>query len=160
MRQACNLREITVGMMPYTGIRLQDGTAFPAGNNAVAWPGQLTAGVGGITAPLATGGVGNVNMYLDSGIQTMTKYLPLAGGTIDVTDWHQSAFNTILHELSHHILNTDDIALANPPADGQANNVANGTRRALACVAQAPADAYRNAENWGIFLEAVHRGIT
>jgi hypothetical protein len=58
----------------------------------------------------------------------------------------QDKFETLVHELSHLILQTDDEKLAN-------GKTAYGAQRALKLVQEDPARAQNNAENWGFFVE-------
>jgi hypothetical protein len=55
----------------------------------------------------------------------------------------QSKFETIVHELTHLILNTDDVE----PPYGETNCI-NKARNS-------PSDAQKNAENWGFFVETM-----
>ena len=77
----------------------------------------------------------------------------ITGGVVDTGVYdpqvsnNQSQFETVIHELTHVILSTNDEKLAN-------NDDAYGTNRALQLAGQNMALAKTNAENWGCFIEA------
>lgn len=75
-------------------------------------------------------------IHLNSAWNQMPKYS-------ERTQHIQSKFETIVHELTHLILNTEDI----DPPYGEIN-----------CINKAknsPRDAQNNAENWGFFVESM-----
>ncbi len=79
----------------------------------------------------------------------LKKFLPkLADETVSTADPGQSQLNTILHELSHLIIATDDEKLETGAIAYSASNA-----RLLAI--ENTTKALNNAENWGIFIEAV-----
>lgn len=71
---------------------------------------------------------------------------PAAGPLINANQFLQSQFNTLVHELSHVCLSTQDVL--------GAGGTAYGTQRAAALAVANPAQAQNNAENVGIFVEA------
>jgi hypothetical protein len=58
----------------------------------------------------------------------------------------QSQFETLVHELSHLVLNTNDETLSS-------GVTAYGGSNARTLAAQSPDKAKNNAENWGFFIE-------
>ncbi len=139
LRSNINVRTIKVGFAP-----LDD-----RGANAAAWRNNGLA----FSTPL--GGAGTVdNMNLDVGFNSLPTYLPLNGGQVDASFYSQSKFETLVHELSHLFLNTKDVPTKWEP-DGSVAKEAYGAKRAAKLAVADPAKAKRNAENWGIFVEAV-----
>ena len=73
-------------------------------------------------------------------------------GTTPLSQYNgQDKFETLVHELSHVILGTEDVPLQNGATAYQADNA-----RALARQTRGKVDrrsAYNNAENWGFFVE-------
>ena len=132
MRSRINLIQINVG---FESMKERD-----VDTNASAFPGA-------VTSLNPTSNRGGQHVFLDLNFKNLPNYLPLSGGLIDASDYHQSQFNTFAHELSHLILNTDDEELNN-------GDEAYGTEQALQLVGENVAKAKNNAENWGIFIEA------
>jgi hypothetical protein len=139
MKSIINLQEVHV---EFTRLADRD-----AGTNAAAAPGLLTS----IDPGKAQTFKGR-NVRLDVAFHHLPSRLPLTGGTINAGGYYQSKLETILHELSHAILSTNDEDLAN-------GNTAYGAQQAAALAVENPALAKTNAENWGIFIEAcgVHK---
>jgi hypothetical protein len=97
------------------------------------------------------------SVFLDAAFKKLPRFLPIVGaGTarkIDASGWKQSQLNTLIHELSHLLLGTEDVV----GASGESY----GTQRAEALAKANPSGAQNNAENWGIFVEAIgHHGIS
>lgn len=91
---------------------------------------------------------GEVPVELGTTFRTLPVYLPMfPDGTVDNTGWNQSQLETLIHELSHLLLGTADVLL------GGAKE-AYGAKRAAKLALESPSAALRNAENWGIFIEA------
>jgi cell fate (sporulation/competence/biofilm development) regulator YlbF (YheA/YmcA/DUF963 family) len=88
-------------------------------------------------------------VMINEGFAKLKKFLPkLADETVSTADPGQSQLNTILHELSHLIIKTVDEKLTSGAIAYSASNA-----RALAI--ESTTKALNNAENWGIFIEAV-----
>jgi hypothetical protein len=140
MRRIINLQVITIGVM--------DLAEQTKGTNASALPNSATSIVPGTNTDYK-----GRQVLLDKSYSKLPRYLPQAGGIIDRGQYdpqrsvNQSRFETVLHELTHVILNTDDERLAS-------GENAYGTFRASQLVGENPVQAQNNAENWGIFLEA------
>lgn len=128
-----NLQDISVGFMD---LGERDRTT-----NAAALPGSVTSIVPGSTTDYK-----GRNVLLDVAFHTLPKLLPLNGGVADASFYSQSKFETVIHELSHAILSTNDELLTN-------GSTAYGTQNALALVGESVALAKTNAENFGIFVE-------
>ncbi|MBW2481058.1 MAG: hypothetical protein JRF38_13810 [Deltaproteobacteria bacterium] len=71
--------------------------------------------------------------------------LPIYCNPDPATTVGQSQFETVVHELSHLILNTDDIV--------HNGNTAYGATAARNLAAADANNAKKNAENWGLFVE-------
>jgi len=140
LRRIINLQEISVGVS-----RLSDRSRA---ENANALPGSATSIVPGTNTvdPLPL-------VQLNSAFLKLPRYLPRTGGTVDTGVFdaakcnNQSMFETVVHELTHVILSTNDENLLN-------GDTAYGTNRALQLVGENAALAKTNAENWGCFIEA------
>lgn len=134
LRNTLNTETITIGF--------EDLRSRNAGTNASAY----------------TAGIASVPLYaraidLNLAFKGLPDYLPLnGGGTIRNDGWIQSKFETLVHELSHLVLDTDD--------EMWNGHEAYGTKRASRLAANNPRVAKNNAENWGIFVEAVSRKIS
>ncbi len=86
---------------------------------------------------------------INEGFARLPKFLPkLANGIVSLAAPGQSQLNTILHELSHAIIGTEDEQLAHGQTAYTARNARDLANRF-------PRRAQNNAENWGIFIEAV-----
>lgn len=139
-RSNINVRSIRVGFA----------TLDDRGSNAAAYAARTLD----FSKKLAGTGADD-NMNLDTGFSSLPEYLPrMPDGTVDASGWNQSKFETIVHELSHLFLNTTDVVLR-ADADGNPTKEAYGAKRAAKLAANNPAAAKTNAENWGIFVEAV-----
>lgn len=90
---------------------------------------------------------GGAPVFLGEGFRNLPLLLPLAGTQIDASGWIQSQFETLVHELSHLLLGTIDVKFT----DG---STAYGTEAAAELATFGSTHAFRNAENWGIFIEA------
>jgi hypothetical protein len=91
---------------------------------------------------------GEVPVELGTNFRSLPMYLPMfPDGTVDNTGWNQSQLDTLVHELSHLLLGTKDKTLAN-------GKEAYGAKRASKLALESPQRALKNAENWGIFIEA------
>lgn len=118
------------------------------GANAAAFASPDRAVSLNLGSMLAHVPLGDVPVELGTTFRTLPMYLPMAvDGTVDNTDYNQSQLETVIHELSHLLLGTDDVDLAN-------GKTAYGAKRASKLVLENPAGALNNAENWGIFIEA------
>jgi Lysine-specific metallo-endopeptidase len=144
MRSAINVKSITVGFMELDQRDVD--------TNAAAWNDkQRHVDLGDSFNHTGTNAFGQKRamVYINLGFRGMPTYLQRLGdGTIDAADGYQSKFETLVHELSHFLLGTRDKKLTS-------GNAAYGAKRAVKLVAQDPAKAKSNAENWGIFVEAV-----
>ena len=134
MRRVINLQEITIGV--------RDLDERNTGENAAALPGSATSIVPGTTQSYK-----GRQVLLNSAFNRLPRYLPMSNGVTDTTGWNQSKFETVIHELTHVILSTDDEKLAN-------GNNAYGAQRAKDLATENSAKAKNNAENWAIFIEA------
>ena len=134
MRSIVNLQDVSIGFMDLKERNVR--------TNAAALPGSLTSIVPGSTTNYK-----GRNVLLDVAFKTKPAFLPLAGGLIDASAYNQSKFETLIHELSHAILSTNDEKLVS-------GKEAYGSKRALKLVTENIALAKTNAENWGIFVEA------
>jgi hypothetical protein len=139
LKSIINLQDVHV---EFTSLKDRD-----AGTNAAAAPGLLTS-----IDPAQAQTFKGRNVRLDVAFHQLPSRLSLTGGTIDASFYNQSKFETIIHELSHAVLSTNDEDLAN-------GKTAYGAKRAAALATQDSALAKTNAENWGIFVEAcgVHK---
>jgi hypothetical protein len=148
LRRICNLQDIAV--------RFRDVQDHDRGENAAGYVGSATSidprrmryydGQSIVQNVGFTGG----SVFLNVHFSSMNMYLPYVGGvpgTVDSTAWHQSRFETFVHELSHVVLSTADHTFNGQHAYGRQN--------AAALAVFSPALAKTNAENWGIFIEAV-----
>ena len=90
---------------------------------------------------------GEAPVELGEGYRSLPLLLPLSGGQIDASGWIQSQFETLVHELSHLLLGTVDVTYT----DG---STAYGTQSAALLATFGSTHAFRNAENWGIYIEA------
>lgn len=140
MRAILNLQDVHVS---FRTLMERDAT-----ENAAALPGSISSIVPGTTSNYQ-----GAQVILNLNFSRLPNYLPLSAGLIDASAYNQSKMNTFFHELSHAIHSTTDEALTN-------GNTAYGTQQALALVGQDTAKAKKNAENWGIFLEACGFGET
>lgn len=138
LRANLNIRTITVG---YEELSARD-----SGTNAGAWNDftkRLNLGTNLSQIP-----TGRSAIELDMGFRSLPLYMPLDGTRlIDATGYNQSKFETLIHELSHLLLGTKD--------EDWNGKDAYGAKRASRLAANNPAKAKNNAENWGIFIEAV-----
>jgi hypothetical protein len=91
---------------------------------------------------------GDAPVELGEGFRSLPLLLPLTGGQVDASDYNQSQFETLVHELSHLLLGTTDVKFD----DG---TTAYGAEAAAELATFGSTHAFRNAENWGIFVEAV-----
>lgn len=91
---------------------------------------------------------GEAPVELGEGFRSLPLLLPLAGGRVDASAYNQSQFETLVHELSHLLLGTSDVKYT----DG---TTAYGAESAALLATFGSTHAFRNAENWGIFIEAV-----
>lgn len=131
MRSKMNVDTVKVSFLP---LHMR-----PLPWNAAA---ATSAGLVGLGTPLPQA-MGS-NLFLGRFYRGLPDYLPVDGaGQIDGTALHQSKLNTLVHELSHNILGTQDHAY--------------GTHDSLML---APVNASVNAENFGIFVEACSRNIS
>lgn len=95
----------------------------------------------------AHGGITS-EVYLNEAFSGLPSYLvKKADNTVDDSFWNQSKFNTIVHEVSHLILGTAD--------ETYHGRTAYGAERAAQLARRRVSRAKNNAENWGIFIEAV-----
>ena len=142
MRSNLNLRSIVVGFVTLKSRQSHQ--------NARAWnvsAPQLALGKS-LAAP---GADGLSTIELDLNFNGLPDYLRVLGdGTIDASAGHQGRFQTVIHELTHVLLGTKDLKLAN-------GNIAYGAMNAAALAKEDPKKARENAENWGIFIEACGR---
>lgn len=138
-RSNINVRTIKVGFAPRDD----------RGANAASW--RTKNGLDFSTQLNGTGT--NDHMNLDEGFSSLPEYLPLQGGVVDATFYSQSKYETLVHELSHLLLNTKDVPVGFD-SDGDVKE-AYGAKRSAKLAINDPAKAKRNAENWGIFVEAV-----
>lgn len=138
LRANLNIRTITVG---YEELNARD-----SGTNAGAWNDftkRLNLGTDLSHIPIGRSGI-----ELDMAFSSLPLYMPLDGNRqIDVTGYNQSKFETLIHELSHLLLGTKD--------EDWNGKDAYGAKRASRLAANNPVKAKNNAENWGIFIEAV-----
>jgi len=136
IRSNLNIRSISVGFMA-----LQ---ARVSSQNARAWNiGMPQLSLGSNLAPPGSGGINTIE--LDVGFKILPDYLPKAtNGTVDASAYHQSKFETLVHELTHVLVGTKDEALAS-------GATAYGAQNALALAAENPTKAFNNAENWCAF---------
>jgi len=156
-RRIINLQNVKVGFRDLNERQVYDPTRARApgrtgqggfvsvvdGENAAALPGSLTS-----IDPGTGSNYKGRHVLLNEEFKTLPTYLPRTGaGLIDSSDYYQSKFNTLLHEISHVILNTNDELLNN-------GDEAYGAENAETLVGESTALAYTNAENWGIFIEA------
>jgi hypothetical protein len=140
LRRIINLQEIAVGVSKLSERDITE--------NANALTGGATSIVPGsnIVDP-------DPEVQLNSAFLTQPRYLPRTGSVVDAGLYdpnrsnNQSQFETVIHELTHVILSTNDELL-------QSGEKAYGTHRALQLVGENPAVAQTNAENWGCFIEA------
>ncbi|MGB3244413.1 MAG: M35 family metallo-endopeptidase [Sulfitobacter sp.] len=141
MRSQINVRTINVG---FEKLNDRDSTT-----NASAWPSAGKIGFGNNMAHVGASSA----VDLDMNFKNLPMFLPLAAGAIDSTAAHQSKLNTLIHELSHLLVGTDDEFINGAEAYG--------AQAAEAIAAANVPDAKNNAENWGIFIEAVgHHNTT
>lgn len=91
--------------------------------------------------------VGEAPVELGEGYKQLPKLLPQAAGQVDASGWIQSQFETLVHELSHLLLGTIDVKYT----DG---STAYGTEQAALLATFGSEHSFKNAENWGIFIEA------
>lgn len=128
-RSLINTTTFTIGFTPLTA-RIQN-------QNASAI--QELAAMG---QPLPDPGHGRSHVELDVHFSSLSRYLPLtpAPGVIVATAFNQSQFETLVHELSHLFLRTNDLGY--------------GTENACNLAINNAPHAQNNAENWGIFVEA------
>ncbi len=151
MRSQANVRTIKVGRR---GVVKQAGGGIgrgDAGENAAAFPstGTVTFKVRSLPGSSTTRDsrfAGN-NMFISSAWGSLPDYLPMTGGTVDAGGWNQSKMNTFVHELSHLLMGTEDVSVG--------GYTVYGAQRAELLAANLPDGAKVNAENWGIFVEAV-----
>ncbi|MDJ0642491.1 MAG: M35 family metallo-endopeptidase [Erythrobacter sp.] len=175
MRSVINVNSITIGFADYAGAgAMNSPVARDANTNAMSLAVNAPVGIGGNVATLgAAMGGGNQDqrsVFLDENFMQLPDLLPLApppppvvpanGAPVPppppprvaANGWHQSKFNTLVHELTHLLLGTDDVV--------GATGDAYGTQRASQLAAANAGQAENNAENWGIFVEACgHRNI-
>ena len=137
LRSRINLMQINVGF--------EDMKTRNKFTNAAAYTGAVTS-----LDPTSNPNVGNRHVFLDLNFKKLPNYLPLSGGQIDASGYNQSQFETFVHELSHLILATEDVTYL----QGGNTYTAYGAQRALLIATHLPDEAKKNAENWGIFVEA------
>jgi len=133
MRSVINVHTITIGS--------EDLMKRHANTNASAWTAPGRVGVG--DKVLDDEGR---SVFVDANFHKLSQFLPKSGTRINANGDYQSQFNTLVHELSHLLIGTKDVA--------GARGTAYGTKNAEALAAATPLDAAKNAENWGIFVEA------
>jgi hypothetical protein len=140
LRKIINLQEISIGVSTLADRDTSE--------NANALTGGATSIVPGTNTPDPLPLV-----QLNSAFLTLPRYLPRNGGAVDAGVYNpnlsnnQSKFESVIHELTHVILSTNDEQLTN-------GDEAYGTNRALTLATQSAALAQTNAENWGCFIEA------
>ena len=134
MRSQINVRSIDVGFT--------DRTERANRGNAAAYAAKRRIGF----ADALPGPGNDMSIVLDLNFKRLPKYLPKNGDLVDNTDYHQSRFETLVHELSHLLMGTNDEV-----HDGE---TAYGARAAADLAGADPDSAKNNAENWGIFVEA------
>lgn len=119
------------------------------GENAAAWnDNSRHLNLGDSFSHVGTHGGITSEVYLNEAFSGQPSYLAKLGdGTIDDTFWNQSKFETIVHEVSHLILGTAD--------ETYHGRTAYGAKRAAQLARRRVNRAKNNAENWGIFIEAV-----
>ena len=132
-RNICNMQSVVIG---FENLAARDSTT-----NASAWPGSIPSFIPGAVTQA-------VPVTMDLAFGSLPKYLPLAAGVIDASAYSQSKLETALHELSHAILGTKDKSLLN-------GHTAYGAQQAAQLAIERPDRAKKNAENWGIFIEAL-----
>lgn len=139
LRSVINLQSIQVGF--------RDRMELDVTENAAALPGSVSSIVPNSFKSGSTRDYNGRHVLLNLNFNNLPNYLPKVGGQIDASDYNQSKFNTLVHELTHVILATNDEKLAS-------GHTAYGAKQALQLVGEDAALAYTNAENWGIFVEA------
>jgi hypothetical protein len=88
-------------------------------------------------------------VILGESFKRLPIYLKLtADGRVDSSFYSQSQFETLVHELSHLLLGSQDVKFD----DG---STAYGAENAELLATFGSEHAFTNAENWGIFVEAV-----
>ena len=88
-------------------------------------------------------------VYVNEAFGTLPTYLVKgADGTVDSTFWNQGKYETLIHELSHLLLGARDEKLSK-------KTVAYGAENAEGLARKDSTKAKTNAENIGIFVEAV-----
>ena len=141
MRSVVNIKTIRVSFQALA--------TRSTGENAAAWNDQgkhLNLG-DSFSHVRAHSGITS-EVYLNEAFSGLPNYLTkLGNNTIDDSFWNQSKFETIVHETSHLILGTDD--------ETYRGRTAYGARRAARLARHRVTKAKNNAENWGIFIEAV-----
>lgn len=146
LRKVFNLQKIAIG---FTNLKLRK-----QGENASA----ATGAIRGINPGIVSGyndPDGLDPITLNEAFKRLPTYLPVTGnGIVDTGGWNQSRLNTVIHEMSHLILNTADEKAAGGPYAGLE---AYGAQRARSLATLYPLQAQNNAENWGIFIEACGR---
>ena len=95
MRSVVNLQDVPIGFMD---LKERD-----VRTNAAALPGSLHQHRAGQQHQLQ-----GTQRSARCRLQDKTGYLPLAGGFDDASACNQSKFETLIHELSHAILSTND----------------------------------------------------
>lgn len=148
MRSVINVNTITIGQ--------EDARLRNSGTNASAWTANGKVGLGG-SVYSAGGNKGSHgfdarNVFIDGNFRSLPRFLPMTGGTVDASAWHQSQLNTLIHELTHLLIGTADEV-------GNSGD-AYGTQRAAALAISNSVKAKNNAENWGIFIEACGYHLT
>jgi len=88
-------------------------------------------------------------VYVNEAYGTLPTYLVTQGdGTVDTSFWNQSKYETLIHELAHLLLGARDEKLSK-------KTVAYGAQNAHDLARKDPTKAKTNAENFGIYIEAV-----
>lgn len=143
MRSVINVNTITIGE--------EDLVSRDPHTNAAAFASNGRVGLG--DPVISQGGNGphqhdGRNVFFNSNFKHLPKFLPKnVNNRVRIDNHHQSQLNTLIHELSHLLIGTDDEV-------GQGGFTAYGTQFAERLARYNPVKAKNNAENWGIFVEA------
>ena len=159
MRSNINIKPIPVAFQPMkiawvedeNDPTLQNWTIMGrnSGENASAFPGNRLAIGATLNIPSDMGV--SAAVYINEAFRILPAYLPRAAGRIDSSGYNQSRYETLVHELTHFFLGTDDVVKWGS-ADPEVKSY--GAQRAEELAANNSAGAKNNAENWAIFVEA------